>query len=177
MLNTLRHWTLTKVFGGKSRDDLKRPRNPIPTLKEYYELLKERSTERAEKEFYFLVGGVLVKTKLEGMRREKVDASTRFTPLLGVPCGRVRLDCGQVMGFTCRVLEIDGVSISADEQEEKLVSFESVERSPTRGDQYQVIVQALEKFGLNQGPVQVSEAYVSGHLKVLALRQRVGERR
>ena len=112
-------------------------------------------TERLEKEIYLLVGCTLVKVKLEALKREGFS---------------------EYAGFRCNILEIDGVPVSLKDREDSAESFGSRDHAPDAKEQQDVLGRALENLGICGKIAQVTESYVLGHLKVLKLRQRVGER-
>lgn len=112
---------------------------------------KVRATQHADKEMYFLVGSILAKVKIHATKRENF---------------------GWYVSFFCAVMEIDGVAVSQEEQDAKKEVFRSDEEYPSVEEQQQVLTRALEKFGLRGRIAQVSDDYVEGHLRALALQQR-----
>lgn len=105
-----------------------------------------------EKEIYLLAESILVKVKLKASKNDGAN-------------------------FRCQVLEIDGVPVSPKDQEYNEESFGARDLTPNAEEQLDVLRHALENFGIRGKISQVTESYVFGHLKVLKLRKRVGERR
>lgn len=115
-----------------------------------WSLWLERVTERQEKEMDLLVGQVLVRVKFEAAYREEGGAYAMLK---------------------CMVIQIDGQEVEKKEQETKSAVFES-KQTPTTEEQTDVFQQALENWGIRGKAVPVTEKYVAGHLRLVALRKR-----
>ncbi len=108
------------------------------------------SRQEQEKTLDLLVGGILVKVHLLAIKDDKSEYGT----------------------ITCKVTEIDGVSVSAKEQEEKMQVM-PLYAAPTPQQQMTILSDALEQFGLKGQPIPVSDEYVRGHLRVLRIRNKL----
>lgn len=111
-------------------------------------------TERMEKEMYLLVDCALAKIKLEALKREGP---------------------GEYASFKASVLEVNGLTVSRQEREEKAESFRSRDHAPSPEEQQDVLCRALDNFGIHGKISKVTESYALGHLKVLELRRRIGK--
>ena len=132
-------------------------RDVIDTFKPFqpWSAWLERMTERKEKEVDLLVGRVLVRVKIEAALRE---------------------DLTDYAMLTCMVIRIDDQEINKEEREAKAATFESKER-PTNEEQAAVFRQALENWGLGGKMVMVTEKYIAGHLRLIALKKRSQQRK
>ena len=115
-----------------------------------WSLWLEHKTERQEKEMDFLVGQVLVRMRFEAAYRDENDSYAMLK---------------------CTVIKIDDEEIEKEEQRAKSAMFESRE-TPTTEEQTDVFRQALENWDIRGKAVQVTEKYVAGHLRLVALRKR-----
>ncbi len=111
----------------------------------------EQMTERRDKEIDLLVGQVLARVKIEAAYREEKG----FTYAM----------------LKCMIIRIDDNEVPEKEQEEKAVKFESKE-PPTADEQASVFRQALENWNIRGNAVAVTEKYVAGHRRLVALRKR-----
>ena len=76
--------------------------------------------------------------------------------------------------LNCIVLEIDGVPTSDSERLHKKANLPVRGNNlPSREEQFRLLQETLEKFGIIDPPILVSEDYVRGYTKVLALRERL----
>lgn len=110
----------------------------------------ERVTERQEKEIDVLVGKVLVRVRFEAAYRDERDSYAMLK---------------------CMITKIDDEEIGEKEQKEKAAIFESRE-TPTVDEQSGVFRQALQNWGIHGNAVAVTEKYVAGHLRLIALKKR-----
>lgn len=79
--------------------------------------------------------------------------------------------------FTCRILEINGETISEDEQNKKAVRNQFVGTVPMLDEQMDVVREALTEFGLPADFYLISDQYAVGKIRIIRLRKKVMEKK
>lgn len=105
------------------------------------------------KEVYLESGGVVAKVFLEA------SISPR--------------GCVTKASFRCRVLEIDGKTVLEEEQQKGEKKLDSFDCAPSREDEKEMLLEALQHFGINGRPRIVDESFLEDHLRFIKVRNRV----
>lgn len=88
-----------------------------------------------------------------------------------------RNDYHQEFGLACRITEINGETVSEDEQGEKVVREKFIGTVPTAEKQTSVISAVLIEFGFPIDFYPVSDEYATGKIRIIRLRKRIIEKR
>lgn len=79
--------------------------------------------------------------------------------------------------FTCRILEVNGETISEDEQNKRAVRHQFVGTIPRLEEQMDVVRKALTEFGLPVDFCLISDQYAVGKIRVIRLRKKMMEKK
>jgi len=115
-----------------------------------------------KKEFYFLVGGIVAKMKIETERCDEQD--------LGYD--------GRSAGIRCTVEEIDGRAVP-DEQRKKLVEVKNVKGTAelSQEDCARVVENVLRNFDL-LGPIKIiSDSFAQDQVRINRVKKEIREKR
>jgi hypothetical protein len=73
----------------------------------------------------------------------------------------------------CRVLEIDGRPVPKEEQQKGEKRLDSFDCAPTRENEKEMLLEALQHFGINGMPRIVDKNFLEDHLRFVKARNRV----
>lgn len=106
------------------------------------------------KEVYLEIGGIVVKVFMEASLKSKTRSAAKAS-------------------FRCRILEIDSKPVPKEEQEKGEQKLDSFDCAPTREDEKELLLNALQHFGIIGMPRLVSKEFVEDHLRFVKMRNRV----
>ncbi|MDP3710599.1 MAG: hypothetical protein Q8R29_02630 [bacterium] len=81
--------------------------------------------------------------------------------------------CVTKASFRCRVLEIDGRPVPEGEQQKGEKKLDSFDCAPTREDEKEMLLEALQHFGIKGMPRIVDKNFLEDHLRFIKVRNRV----
>lgn len=77
--------------------------------------------------------------------------------------------------FTCRILEVNGETISEDEQNRRAIQRQFVDTIPMMEEQMGVVRETLTEFGLPGDFYLVSDQFAVGKIRIIRLKKQILE--
>lgn len=116
--------------------------------------IRDWTTEKKQLEAFIIAGRDLAKIQIEASSNKLL--------------GRA--------GMACKVLEVNGETISKDEQNLNACRAEVIGACPTTEEQLKIVREALAKFNIRGKVFSVSKVYADGYLRAISIRKRMQER-
>ncbi len=77
--------------------------------------------------------------------------------------------------LTCRVIELNGETVSENERNKKAIRINFIRTVPTIEEQTNVVREALGQFGLPADFYPISDEYAVGKIRIIRLRKKMME--